>query len=149
MTTLWFVLPFAAVRYGVRDRFVRLTLAIALGTTVAFLFLPWISLLFAAATLALAAAALLSRQWRRPAITLAAVGAAGLVLLGSMQFLAPLLYLYLNEQLPHPHLVYRASFEGVFFEGVFDVTLLLLALICSRLHRWLLQAPSNHDSSLA
>src|ERR1035441_5439486 len=39
MTTLWFVLPFAAVRYGVRDRFVRLTLAIALGTTVAFLFL--------------------------------------------------------------------------------------------------------------
>jgi hypothetical protein len=34
MSTLWFALPFAAVRYGVRDRFVRLTFAIAAGTTV-------------------------------------------------------------------------------------------------------------------
>ena len=60
MSTLWFALPFAAVRYGVRDRFVQLTFAIAVGTTVAFLAIPFASLLVASATLALAAAAFLS-----------------------------------------------------------------------------------------
>jgi hypothetical protein len=40
MSTLWFALPFAAVRYGHRDRFVRLTAVVTVGTTIAFLAIP-------------------------------------------------------------------------------------------------------------
>src|ERR1017187_5177415 len=40
MSTLWFVLPFAVIRYGRRDRFVQLTFAVAVGTTLAFLSIP-------------------------------------------------------------------------------------------------------------
>ena len=39
---------------GICDRFVQLAFAVTLETTVAFLFMPWASILFAAATVALA-----------------------------------------------------------------------------------------------
>jgi hypothetical protein len=81
MSTLWFALPFAAVRYGLRDRFVQLTFVVALGTTVAFLAIPWASLLFAAATLILAASALTSKTWRKPLEVLLWTGAAGVMMI--------------------------------------------------------------------
>jgi hypothetical protein len=131
LSTLWFVLPFAAVRFGLRDRFVRLTFAIALGTTVAFLFIPWASASIALATVALAAAALLSQRWRASLVVLAGTGTAGLA-----TFLAAAAL----KGLVHPH-----SFLGgiVFTNGAmlgFQGSLLVIAIAGSRLHRRLLES---------
>ena len=76
MSTLWFALFFALVRYGRRDAFVRLTALVTAGAFLAFLAIPWISLVAAAATLALTCAAFLSARWRKPFEVLAWTGAA-------------------------------------------------------------------------
>ncbi|HEX9198710.1 MAG TPA: hypothetical protein VF865_04070 [Acidobacteriaceae bacterium] len=141
MSTLWFVLPFAAVLYGVRDRFVRLTFVVALGTTVAFLFIPWASLVCAAATLTLAAAALISKTWRKPLEILLWSGAAGLLMIAVStegRTRIPLL-------LAHGHTLLARGAN----ELLFGASLLVLAFVCARLHGLLLRPPSSADSKLA
>jgi len=143
MSTLWFALPFAAVRYGHRDPFVRLTAVVAVGTTIAFLAIPWISLIAATAMLALAWSAFLSNRWRKPFEVLAGTGAAGLLSVAaftvlSRQFLSqhPAIFRSLGN---HPLALYALVFS---FQG----SLLLVAIVCSRLHRLLLPtvlAPSE------
>jgi hypothetical protein len=132
MSTLWFALPFAAVRYGVRDRFVRLTFAIAAGTTVAFLFIPWVSLGCAVATVGIAVVALLSRRWRKPLEVLAWTGGVGLLLIGAADAL----------RLRAPQALLVAHVHGVYaFALVFQLGLLGMAMVCSRMHRLLLERP--------
>ena len=133
MSTLWVVLPFAAVRSGRRDKFVRLTFGVALGTTITFLFVPWVSATFAAGTLMLAVAALISEAWRRAALMLATLCGTGVVLLAALPQIA-LAYLLLRE----PHLVQRAPMPAV----VFQASLILLLFVYSRLHGWLLRPQS-------
>jgi hypothetical protein len=135
MSTLWFALFFALVRYGRRDAFVRLTALITAGAFVAFLAIPWISLLAFAATLALACAAFLSQRWRKPFEVLAWTGGAGLLALGAFtilnhQFLRahPAIFRSLAT---HPLATYALVFS---FQG----SLLLVAVVCSRLHTLLL-----------
>jgi len=144
MSTLWFALPFAAVRYGYRDPFVRLTAVVAAGTTIAFLAIPWISLLAATAMLALACAAFLSSRWRKPFEVLAWTGAAGLLSLAaftvlSRRFLSqhPAISHGLGS---HPHAVDAMVFS---FQG----SLLLVAIVCSRVHRWMLERPSANGGN--
>jgi hypothetical protein len=146
MSTLWFVLPFAVIRYGVRDRFVRLTAAVALGTTLAFLAIPWISLVAAAATLAFAFAAFLSKRWRKPFEVLAWTGAVGLLSLAaftvlSRQFLSqhPAVFRSLAS---HP-----LALDALVFS--FQGSLLVAAFVCSRLHRWLLEPPAAGNAASA
>ncbi len=129
MSTLWFALPFAAVRYGVRDRFVQLTFAIALGTTAAFLCVPFASLLCAAVTVALACAALFSATWRKPLEVLGWTAAAGVLAIGAA-----------SAALTHPHAGSRllTSYLPML---AFQSTLLIVPLVCSRLHRHLLDQP--------
>jgi hypothetical protein len=131
MSTLWFALPFAAVRYGLRDRFVRLTAVVALGTTLAFLCIPWASFVCAVATLILAAAALTSRTWRKPLEVLLWTGAAGL----SMIAAANAVRLRVLVLIVHSH----GLLAGNAFALLFQTGLLVLAFVCSRLHRWLLE----------
>jgi len=138
MSTLWFALPFAAVRYGVRDRFVRLTFAIALGTTVTFLFIPWASLLCAAATVALAAVALFSTNWRKPMEVLAWTGAAGVLAIGAENAAR----LSFHPQGRIGHLLVN---EWRMF--AFQATLLIVAIVCSRLHGWLLDGPNTSGTA--
>jgi hypothetical protein len=135
MSTLWFALPFAAVRYGRRDPFVRLTAVVAAGTTIAFLAIPWISLIAAAATLGLAGAAFLSSRWRKPVEVLAWTGSAGLLSLAAFTVLSRR---FLSQHpaithsvVSHPHAVnvLTLSFQG---------SLLLVAIVCSRMHGRLL-----------
>jgi hypothetical protein len=143
MSTLWFVLPFAVIRYGVRDRFVRLTFAVALGATLAFLSIPWASLLFAVATLALAAAAFLSPTWRKPLEVLLWTGAAGLLMIGAADALrlrVPRALLFV-----HGHGLLAANAYALLFQ----TGLLVLALVCSRLHRLLLDQPLSANPTPA
>src|ERR1035441_9864840 len=134
MSTLWFVLPFAVIRYGRRDRFVQLTFAVAVGTTLAFLCIPWASLACAAATLVLAAAAFTSSTWRKPLEVLLWTGAAGILTIAAAtegRMRIPLL-------LAHGHTLLGRNASALLFQAA----LLAVAFVCSRLHRWLLAAPA-------
>lgn len=136
MSTLWFALPFALVRYGRRDRFVQLAAAVAVGTTIAFLAIPWLSLFAAAATVALALAAFLSGRWRKPFEVLALTGAAGLLSLAAFTVLSRK---FLSE---HPAIFHSlGSHPGVLDVLVFSFqgSLLVVAIVCSRVHRKLLE----------
>jgi hypothetical protein len=134
MSTLWFALPFAAVRYGLRDRFVQLTFAVAMGTTLAFLAIPWTSLVCAAATLVLAIAAFTSRTWRKPLEVLLWSGAAGLAMIAAsnaVRLRVPLLFAHDHRML-----------VGNAFALLFQTGLLTLAFVCSRMHTLLLRQPA-------
>jgi hypothetical protein len=135
MSTLWFALPFAAVRYGLRDRFVQLTFVVAMGTTVAFLAIPFTSLVCAAATLVLAIAAFASRTWRKPLEVLLWSGAAGLAMIAAsnaVRLRVPLLF-------AHDHRV----LVGNSYALLFQTGLLVLAFVCSRMHTLLLREPAT------
>jgi hypothetical protein len=141
MSTLWFALPFAAVRYGLRDRFVQLTFAVAAGTTLAFLCIPWASFVCAVATLALAAAALASSTWRKPFEVLLWTGATGLAMIAAadaVRLRIPLLF-------AHSH----GLLAGNAFALLFQTGLLTLAFVCARMHTLLLGNPDTSDRTLA
>ncbi len=140
MSTLWFVLPYAAVLYGVRDRFVRLAFAVTIGTTVAFLFMPWASILFAAATVLLAAAALLSKSWRKPLEALACTAAAGILTIAAVDSFR----LHF-----HPLGQVQRAIAGNVWILAFQGSFLVLAVVCSRLHRVFLQQPPAGGSTPA
>lgn len=144
MSTLWFVLPFAIIRYGRYDRFVRLTFAVAVGSTLAFLAIPWVSLAAAAATVALAFAAFLSNRWRKAFEVLAWTGGAGLLALAaftvlSRQFLLQHPAIFRNLA-SHPFAADALVFS---FQG----SLLLVAIVCSRLHKLLLEPPAAGNAA--
>ena len=140
---LWFVLPFAAVRYGVRDHFVQLTFAVAVGTTVAFLFIPFASLTCAIATLVLAAAAFFSSTWRKPLAVLLCTGAAGFLALAAVNAIDTALLAR------HPALWTSHFFRHYGMMLIFRSSLLALAIVCSRLHKLLLGDPSPPDLTFA
>lgn len=140
MSTLWFALPFAAVRYGVRDRFVQLTFVVATGTTVAFLFIPWASLICAAATLTLAVVALLSRTWRKPLEVLLWTGAAGLMMVAVSTAV--------RTQVPRAFPHSSALLARTANELAFGAALFILAIVCSRLHTLLLEQSTPADPAL-
>jgi len=143
MWTLWFVLPFAAVRYGVRDRFVQLTFAVAVGALVAILFIPFASLACAVATLALAAAAFTSGNWRKPLEVLLGTGTAGFLAFTALNAVDNAIFSH------HPAVWNSHFFRHYGGMLIVRVALLSVAFVCSRLHRGLLDKPSSGDSTLA
>jgi hypothetical protein len=140
MSTLWFVLPFAVIRYGRRDRFVQLTFAVAVGTTLAFLCIPWASPACAAATLVLAVAAFTPNTWRKPLEVLLWTVAAGILTIAA----ADAFRLGFHPQ-PGIERTLASYAEILTFQG----SLLVAAFVCSRLHRWLLEPPAAGDAASA
>jgi len=142
---LWFVLPLTAMLYGVRDRFVELTAIAALGTSVAFLFLPRFSLAGVVTALALISLVLTVSGWLRQAAVLAptltfafwSAIAAGIV---SM-------FLRSHNYIP----AYGHGITGLEPMLAFRGSMLASAYLCVRLHRWLLEnpRPANPFNSVA
>jgi len=132
VSTLWFVLPFAAVRYGLRDRFVQLTFALALGTTVTFLFIPWASLSVGGGTLLLAAVAFASERWRTPLLVLAGTASVGLLTFASVGLVRGLFFH------PHDHQSFLYRYAPM---ADLQTTLLVIAIFGSHLHRRLIERP--------
>jgi hypothetical protein len=146
MSTLWFALFFALVRYGRRDAFVRLTALVTAGAFVAFLAIPWVSLAAAVATLALVCAAFFSHSWRKPFEVLAWTGSAGLLALAAFTVLSR------QFVLQHPASVRILASHPLALDALvfsFQGSLLLVAFVCSRLHRLLLEPPPPQDSTVA
>lgn len=142
-STLWFILLFAAVRYGRRDRFVRLTFAVAVGTTLAFLCIPGASLLCAAATFALAVVAFASPIWRKPLAALLCTGAAGFLALVAVNAIDSALLSH------YPTLWTSHFFRHYGAMLIFRSSLLIVAIVCARMHKLLLAKPSSEDYALA
>jgi hypothetical protein len=146
MSTLWFALFFALVRYGSRDAFVRLTALITAGAFLAFLAIPWVSLASAAATFALALAAFLSNRWRKPFEVLAWTGAAGLLALAAFTVLSRQ---FLSQHPAIAHSLSSHPFAANALVFSFQGSLLLVAIVCSRLHTLLLGRPHEPDRTVA
>ncbi len=143
MWTLWFVLPFAAVRYGLRDRFVLLTFAVAVGSLVAILFIPVASLTCAIATLTLAAAAFTSGNWRKPLEVLLGTGAAGFLAFTALNAVDAAIFLH------RPDWGNSHFFRHYGAMLIVRLALLSVAFVCTRLYRWLLGQPPTAGSTLA
>jgi len=132
----WFVLPFSVMLYGLRDRFVHLTAIAALGTTIAFLFLPRFSFAGVVITLALIALALLFSGWWKPATVLAATVAFAFwcgIAAGHLS-----MFLRSHDYIP----AYGHGIAGLEPMLAFRGSMLASAYLCARLHRWLLQSPN-------
>jgi hypothetical protein len=133
---LWFVLPFAVLLYGLRDRFVRLTAIAALGTTIAFLFLPPFSFAGVVIALALIALALLFSGWWKPATVLAATVAFAFWCGNAAGHLST--FLRSHDYIP----AYGHGIAGLEPMLASRGSMLASAYLCARLHRWLLQTPN-------
>ena len=93
--------------------------------------------------LSLAAAALFSRTWRKPLAALLCTGAAGFLALVAVNAIDSAL-------LSH----YPALWTSHFFRHygamlIFRSSLLIVAIVCARMHKLLLAKPSSEDYALA
>lgn len=125
MSTLWFVLPYSVVVYGVRDRVVRLTFAVSVGTTIAFLFVPWLSFVAAMLTVLLTCAALSSPAWRGATVVLLIMLGSGVLMFGAS--IAGPVFL-------QSHNLADASTAAQLRNLGFGLVLIGLAIVCILLH---------------
>jgi hypothetical protein len=132
----WFVLPFAVMLYGLRDRFVHLTAIAALGTTIAFLFLPRFSFEGVVIALTLIALVLLFSSWWRPATVLA--GTVGFAFWCGSATGHLSMFLRSHDYIP----AYGHGITGLEPMLAARGSMLASAYLCARLHRWLLQSPN-------
>ena len=141
---LWFVLPFAALLYGVRDRFVQLTAIVTVGSTIVFL-IPSRGFFYSAVLMfALGASTLLVSGWRKQAAALAVTlsfafwSATGAGMLSR--------FLRAHHYVP----AYGHGITGLEPMLAFRGSMLASAYLCVRLHRWLLEdpRPANPFNSL-
>ena len=128
---LWFFLPFAAVLYGVHDRFVRLTAIAAIGTTVEFLFMLPLSLVCAAVALVLGASILVG-WWKQAAVLVATIA---FYFVSGMAASDLSMILLSHGYIAH----YGDGITGLEPMLAARGSMLLSAYLCARLHGWLLE----------
>jgi hypothetical protein len=137
---LWFMLPYGLIRYGRRDKFVLLAGASALLASVAFLDPRLLSPIPAIAVSAVTLTLLAIPAWRRAVVVLLATMAAGTAAAVAILFGAGLASRYLSEQLHPGRLIYKSQPP---WTAIDLAALLILAVICSSLHRRLLRSPQS------
>ena len=131
MVSLWFTLPYALIRYGIRDRFVRVS-SVAFGLATVFFVDPRLMSGTAVALIGLAGfALLLSRAWRRSVMVLVSAVAAGVGSVIAFSFAAAMATLYLAEQRHPGRLFGRLHFPLELAEAA---GLLVLSVTSSILH---------------
>jgi hypothetical protein len=137
---LWFMLPYGLIRYGLRDRFVLLAGASALFASVMFFYPSLLSpipiTVLAAVTLVLLAIP----AWRRVVVVLLATVATGTLAAVAILFVSGLASHYLSEQLHPGRLIYKSQPP---WTAIDLAALLILAVICSSLHRRLLRSSQS------
>jgi len=141
---LWFALPYSAVLYGLRDRFVRLACVLFLTSTTVLFYPPALSPYFAAAAVLAVVAAMLLRTWRMPMIVLAITVVAGMTAL--------VVSFNLLSKIYHPYVRDPGAFHlrgWIIIRLTVAFALWIAAMVCSHLHRWLLEQPSPHNHTLA
>jgi hypothetical protein len=137
MMPLRFVFPYAAVRYGPRDRFVELAGAAYIIMTLVAVDPPVLSPLVAIMVVVGFASALALARWRMPAVALAATLAAGLAAIAMVFESYSLGATYLLEQAAHPRILYKVEMPSA---ALSFVALLVAAAVCSSLHARLLRS---------
>jgi hypothetical protein len=141
--SLWFAVPYSILRFGYRDRVAQLYGVFFLVTTPVLCNRNSISLICGLLTLTILVAALFSSIWRRPMIVLSAMSVASLTLLAACSDLETIIYhpyFRLHEFNLTSWLAVRLSFAIAF---------LIAEMVFSRLHRWLLQRPTETGRTIA
>jgi hypothetical protein len=128
--SLWFVLPFAWMRFGRRDRLTTFASAMFLSTMGVFSFRPWLIDASSIATLLIILAALFSSLWRRP-LTILVVTSLTMIaaMVGSFRLLA------MNQ---HRAFITFSPATDVRW-AITTFVLAFVAFVCSLLHRKLLR----------
>jgi hypothetical protein len=156
---LWFLAPFAAFKYGLRDRITRFTLAAALVGMCAYYFiaLPNFPLAFTVLALCTLTGLLLSARRRSAVIAVTTTTVVGAIVLLNLHFLAHL-YTWIDEHKPLNHTSHFVFFEtGYAFPHtlfwivtwtIAVLNMLALAFVYARLHR-LLSRPATHRKQIA
>lgn len=135
---LWFALPYAAARYGPRDRFVQLTGGLAFSAILVSADPPALTPLFAVAAASVLIPALILPAWRGPLLVLLATLASGIAALSCAFSAVTLAEFYLQEQI-HPGRFHHAF--QLPSKTIALVALFVPAIVCSLIHRRLLEAP--------
>jgi len=146
--SLWFAAPFTILRFGYRDRMAQLYGVFFLLAAPVFFHSSPVSLVCTLLTLAVIFAALFSKSWRRPVVVIATMSVAVVFCLTTCSDLSSKIY--------HPHFHLTAGpvamgaspvpFNPVSWFIVrltFGVALLIAAVVCSLLHRWMLERPKE------
>jgi hypothetical protein len=126
---LWFLVPFGLVRYGARDRLVRLAALFALLSTAALFSLAVLSLTNAVAALLLIVSTLFSPRWRKPMVVIAASATTGLAAL--------VLFYDTLGKLYHPHILNPYESHPVAWmvaKMAAVVAMVVPAIVCSWMH---------------
>jgi hypothetical protein len=140
MCPLLFAVPFALLRYGVRDRFVQISCIACVAflfVTSAFLYVPGSLPIAAGSASLILAAALPSREWRRATALFSITLALSLFALLASSVLPALALTY---ALTHPAQFFSQHGKSYFLltHWLELLALGLVALACSRLHARLL-----------
>jgi len=149
---MWFTAPFAVARYGVRDRFVRLTLLFTLAMTCALLYPHPITLLFVAIMLCAIAVSLFSERWRKPVFVLAATTAAGTAAYMGMSEVVAVGFWYFRHGKHFPFEGDFAAPHRIFWIAMWAIALssmFILTFVCSRMYRWLLGHSTSANRTIA
>jgi len=134
-TPLWFLVPFGLVRYGARDRLVRLSSLLALLGTAAFFDFAALSLASALVAVLVMTYALCASRWRKPMAIITASAVTGLTAL--VVFYDVMAKLYhppiVNLYEPHTAAWIIAKVPAV-------VAMAVPAIVCSWMHDRILRS---------
>jgi hypothetical protein len=136
--TLWVGVPYLMVRYGVRDRMVQLAFVLLVLDTVAFLYIPWLSLACAAAAAIVPVASLCSRTWRKAAIVLVPSVVAGAATFACAAGAVALATQYVLQHIHPGRLIYHSPVLGIAMNAALLSAMLVISWACSRMRRRLL-----------
>ena len=125
---LIFALPFAAVRFGLRNRLSQLTSALFLFALPVYVLRPWVMDLSGILIAATVAAAFLIPPWRRPMIVLAAASVTAIATTVSGLYLLGLVF--------HHNFLWLTAFDVAIYDAI---GLALAVVLCLHLNRLLLR----------
>ncbi len=130
---LWFALPFAWMRFGLRDRLTRYACVLFFCTLPVFSFQMWLIDVSSILTMLALLAALLTPLWRRPLAVLALTSATAIAAITCFRILATI---------DHQRFITFSPTKGVgWLTTAFALS--IAAIVCSRLHDHLLRPRST------
>ena len=137
---LWFALPYAWMRFGLRDRLTQFACVLFFCTLPVFSFQMWLIDLSSILTMLALVAALLTPLWRRSLAVLALTSVTAIAAVtSSFRILAAV---------DHQRFITFSPTKGVgWLTTAFALS--VAAIVCSRLHRWLLKPPAPSDRTIA
>ena len=155
---LWFIAPFAAMKFGWRDRFAKVSFVVALLATLMCIQTPEIPVWSLGTGVFCLTLLVASPHWRKPTLALGATTGIGALLLANLFYLAHLgswVYAHKTLDAKSHYRYFDAGFalpHYLFWSVMWTIILtdmLITSLTCSRTNRWLLEQQSSGKRTIA